>query len=347
MPRPHSRHSQVSSNVTRPKRATMQDIAAAAGVHVMTVSNALGNIRSVSPTTREKVLRIARELNYVPNTAARALAAGKTGVIAVFSGNLNEPYYANMVHLLSSQMDADGYKLTIHHRPHDVGDLLNDTGSVAVDGAIGIDMYHMVEKFRPHPAIPCVSIGTYEQELMDCVIVDLSDAVKRALRIMLNEGRQRIAYLVNAAHLSLPAEVRARSYLEFMQRCGRPPEIINSDTSIVPLTRERFRAYLGENGCPDGLLCLNDEVAMCAYQVLRQQGYKVPDDVLLVGCDGQLHMEYFDTPLSTIAQPMEEMCALAWQFLRQRIAEPGLPLQHATLRGKLVVRESLRPPQST
>ena len=91
------------------------------------------------------------------------------------------------------------------------------------------------------------------------------------------------------------------------------------------------------------MLCQNDETMMCVYRALRDLGFRVPDDVLLVGCDGQLHTRYFDPPLSTIVQPMERMSELAWQFLRQRMDDPTLPLQHAVVQGELIVRESLRP----
>ncbi len=326
----------------------MQDIADAAGVHVMTVSNALGNVRGVAPATKEKVLLIAKELNYIPNSAARALVAGKTGMIAILCGAVNEPYYATMVHFLEWNMNEDGYKLTLLRRPHDVIDLINETGRVAVDGAIAVDMYHWADKFRAHPAVPCVAVGTYEHAFLDCVVIDLSAGTEQALTLMAKQGRKRIAYLVDAPHLTLPSEVRARTYLNVMGQLGLPAEIIDIYTSevnakIIPQHRKLLRDYFQTHGCPDALLCLNDEIAMCAYRVLRDMGRRVPDDVLLVGCDGQPHMEFFDPPLSTIAQPMEETCATAWRFLKQRMETPTLPLQKATLQGELIARESLGP----
>ncbi|RYG67712.1 LacI family transcriptional regulator [bacterium] len=344
MPRP--KNGTLSSGHS--KRVTMKDIADAAGVHVMTVSNALGNTRNVAPETREKIQRLAQELNYTPNISARALVAGKTGMIAVLCGGVNESYYANMVHILESHLDAEGYNITLLRRPYEVMDLVNATGSLAVDGAIGIDMFHLVDEFHSHPAVPCVSIGTYKHNFLDCVLLDLSTGFEKALNIILEQGRQRIAYVVTAPHLALPSEVRARTYLEFMERIGRPPEIIDiyvGDDAEFPLVEDRrnLEAYFREHGCPDALLCINDETAMCAYRVLRDFGRRVPDDVLLVGCDGQLHMEYFDPPLSTIAQPMKEMCAQAWRFLMERRANPDAPLQQVTFEGELIVRESLQP----
>ncbi|RYG63271.1 LacI family transcriptional regulator, partial [bacterium] len=186
-----------------------------------------------------------------------------------------------------------------------------------------------------------VSVGTYERAYMDYVVVDLSSAVEEALEMMWRQGRKRIAYVVNTGYLAEPAEVRAGSYLKFMAWVGQPPEIINAETDQFPIVRARIRKYLEENGCPDALLCLNDETAMCTFRVLRDLGYRVPEDVLLVGCDGHLHMEYFDPPLSTIVQPIEEMCSLAWKFLKQRLADPTLPQQKAVVRARLEARESL------
>ena len=128
-----------------------------------------------------------------------------------------------------------------------------------------------------------------------------------------------------------------------MRKAALVPEVINVLTDDHDVFEQRFKAYIEEKGCPDGLLCQNDETAMGAFRVLRDLGFTVPSDVLLVGCDGQPHMRNFDPPLSTIAQPMEEMCAMAWQFLQQRIAQPHLPHQQATFEGKLVTTESLVP----
>ncbi len=332
------------SGVERPKRVTLQDIAKVAGVHVMTVSDALNGTRSVAPTTRERVKQIAKDLKYIPNSAARALVTGRTGVIAILSGAMNEPYYANMVHVLEKVLTADGYKLLLLRTPHEVKDMVNATGNTAVDGAIAVDMYHLVDEFQARSPIPCVSIGTLGRPFVDHVMVDLGPSVREALSIMLKAGRRRIAYLVTTPYLAERVERRGAAYLTSMEEAGQRPEIIDVDTDILSTVRERFAAYIAENGCPDGLLCQNDETAMCAYRVLRDAGCRIPEDVLLVGCDGQLHMEYFEPPLSTIVQPMEEICMVAWQFLKRRIAQPDLPLQEASLQGTLVVRRSLLSP---
>ena len=333
--------SNESADARLPKRVTLQDIADVAGVQKMLVSNALNGTRRVAPATREKVQRIAREMNYIPNFAARALSKGRTGIIAILSGPLSESYYAGMVHLLEKHLTENGFHLMLLRTPGEVKQLVDATRNLAVDGAIAIDMLGLVREFRSHPTIPCVSISTAPQSYVDNVIIDLSSGVDEAIRLMLANGRRRIAYLVTATILARDTEVRARTYRAALQKASIAPEIINLETDDIEVVERRLTAYLKKNGCPDALLCQNDETAMCAFHVLKTLGYHIPDDVLLVGCDGQRHMEYFDPPLSTIVQPVEEICALAWQFLQQRLADPTLPHQEATLQGTLIVRRSL------
>ena len=332
------RAKKTSSVAPRPKRVTLRDIAAVAGVHVMTVSDALNGTRSVAPKTRENVRRIAAELNYVPNSAARALVTGRSDVIAVVSGILSEPYYANIVHHLEDHISAAGLNMLLMRTQHEVKSIVGTTSSITFDGAIVIDRMEVVEELESRSNIPCVSIGTSAPSRADYVLIDLSAGVAQALELMLGAGRQRIAYLVTASAMEHESEVRARVYRATMKQANRAPEIINVSADELPVIQRKLTEYLEQHGAPDALFCQNDETAMCAFRVLRDLGYGIPEDVLLVGCDGQRHMEYFEPPLSTIVQPMEEICDKAWEFLQRRIAQPDLPRQQAVFDCELIVR---------
>lgn len=343
MPRPK----RLDSDPNRPKRVTLQDIAKAAGLHVMTVSDALSGKRSVAPATQERVKQIAQELNYVPNYAAKALASGRTGMVAVMCGSLREAYYANIMASLEEYMRADRYVPILLRRPVELKELLDTTSGMALDGAITIDMHPainaeaMLKPLRNKPEVPCVSIGTHEWNMIDSVVVDLRGGVTAALNIMLSGGRKRVAYIVTHHGMGRPEETRANAYFASMAKWGRSPEIINLNTNVLTQVEPELKAYIRQNGCPDALLCQNDETAMSTYRTLRGLGLRIPDDVMLAGCDGQLHMKYFDPPLSTVVQPLEEMCEVAWKFLKKRMADPALPYQRTVLEGELIVRESL------
>lgn len=332
--------------MNRPKQVTLQDVARAAGVNMTTASDALKGTGRVSQKTREKVQRVAAEQNYIPNFAARALATGRTKTVVMTGGTLREYYYVNIAYSLENEMAADGYKLMLIRTSHEVRESVIATQSFAVDGIIAVDKYQLVDAYQgSRPSRPCVFIGTYTPELVDCVTIDLSAGVREAITHMMDAGCKRIAYVATSDIMAWTDEVRSRTYLATLQAAGRQSEIINLRANIETVTN-RFKAHISEHGCPDALLCQNDDTAISVYRALMDLGYHVPRDVLLVGCDGLRHMECFETPLSTIVQPIEEVCALAWQFLKNRIANPALPPQQASLEAHLAVRESLLPPQT-
>lgn len=341
----------ITENEARPKPVTMEDMAKIAGVHSRTVADALKGTGRVAPATRERVLRIAKELNYVPNAAARALATGRTGAarrtgtVAVLSGPLNEHFYSNMVHQLETHLTAKGYEMMLLHTRREVKELVQATQVSLVAGVIVIGTNHFAEEFlrlSSSSTQPCVFIDTSNPDFVDHITLDLRPAVEEALRLMLDAGRNRVAYVLNNRDEASQSEVRLAIYLQMMEKAGRAPEIIDVNTALHPEERiQGIKTYIEENGCPDALLCQNDETAIYTFRAVGNLGFSIPEDVLLVGCDGLHYMEFFDPPLSTIALPTAEICAVAAQFLQQRMANPNLPIQQATLQGRLMVRKSL------
>lgn len=330
----------------RSKPVTLEQIAQQAGVASRTVSDALKGQGRVAATTRENVLRIARELNYIPNAAARALATGRTGTIAVLSGPLNESYYANMVHQLGSHLTANGYEMLLLPTQRSTKDLVQATQTAPVDGLIIIGLNHIVEEFlhlSGRHLRPCVLIDIANPDYIDHITLDLRPAVQEVLQRMIDANRGRIAYAINNRDENSHLEVRMETYLQWMRDAGRTPEIINVDTNLTPQARiAAIQTTFEANGSPDALLCQNDETAIYAYRALMELGLRIPDDILLVGCDGLPYMEFFEPPLSTIALPTQQICATAVQFLQQRLDTPDTAIQSAIVAGQLIARKSLR-----
>jgi DNA-binding LacI/PurR family transcriptional regulator len=342
---------QVKLDEGRSKTVTLEDIAKVAGVTAMTVSRVMQGKPGVLAATREKVLGVAKELNYTANLSARALKTGRTGAIAVVSGTLNRMYNARIVHLLETELRSSGYQMRLLHTHDELQDLINATNAAAVDGVIVAGMHDLVEEFRsldPHIFQPCVFIDNLMRTDTDCVYNDAQSAVEEALQLMMEAGRKRIAFFKHSRLVTDPKfpETRQETYRAVMKRAGRVPELISlsSNDDISDLDKGLIlKKYIHDHGCPDAVLCFNDRAAMLLYRELLDLGYRVPGDLLLVGCDDIPFMKYFDPPLSTIAQPAEEICKKAWEFLQARIANPDLPFQQAHLKCELIIRRSLCP----
>jgi DNA-binding LacI/PurR family transcriptional regulator len=327
---------------------TLGEIAKKLNVSRSTVSRVLNGRGEdfISEQTRQRVLDAIRDMGYRPNLTARALATGRTNTIAVWSSALYGSYYGQLLNALEDELTSHDYRLLVRRSRDPHQDLMTVLQTVDLDGVIVIDAFPAVRGSLALPTefgAPCVFMGVYSPDFADCVRVDLTAGIEKAISLMLQAGRKRIAYLVNEeiSWMLTDEDVRYRVYTKMTWSVGRAPEIIRFPTADCLSAGPSLADYIDRHGCPDGLLCQNDLTAMSAYSALRDHGLRIPEDIAVVGCDGTAEAQYMTPPLSTIAQPVHEMCRLAWQYLKRRIADPTLPVQQTTLSAELVLRKSL------
>ncbi|GIV21691.1 MAG: LacI family transcriptional regulator [Armatimonadota bacterium] len=328
-------------------RVTIKDIANRLNLSTATVSKVLSGRESafISEATRQKVLETAREMGYRPNRVARALVTGKTDIISLWAETL-APYHTEVVNLLMDQMRPYGFELIVTDmvKHPDWRAYCEKFPQWQVDGIIALDSPRCVRAYReanPMVRTPLVSIGAYYVEEGDFVGVDLYSGATEAVQHLLQTGCRRPAYLV-CEYGNHVGDARYDGYTFVMQQSGLEPLVIVAEQSSRPSARQRMHEYLDEYPCPDGLFCFNDEMAIGAYRALCERGIRVPDDVAIVGCDGIMDTEYLERPLSTVVQPVAEMCRLGWEFLLRRIENPSVAPQQVLLKAHLVVRDSSR-----
>jgi LacI family transcriptional regulator len=339
--------------------ATIQDIGRALNLSHTTVSRVLNGRKDqfISDATRRRVLDAAQKMGYRPHRVARALATGRTHQIAVWMRNMSSAYDAQVMRHLLLQMHQDRYQAVIG-----VADLLADADAYStepgvaaalsetfwsVDGCLAFEsMPHLIPLLgrEAQQHLPLVGLGgahfsAPELPGMDYVGVDLRAGAEAALRHLLQIGCRRIAF-VGASGADDDNEPRQATYRAVLAEAGRPPEIIVTEHHTRAIARSAMQQYIAAHGSPDGLFCFNDDVALGAYRAVRDRGLRVPEDVALIGHDGIEDAEYLDCPLTTLAQPVEQMTALAWSYLRQRIDDPALPPQQTLLKAQLVLRAS-------
>jgi DNA-binding LacI/PurR family transcriptional regulator len=167
-----------------------------------------------------------------------------------------------------------------------------------------------------------------------------------AMEHLIGAGYRRIAHATFVTE-DRPGANRRAGYLKAMQQAGLRPEFVHYPVSDQqrPVTRRLIQEYIQAHGRPEALFCHSDDVALGMYRGLCDLRLRVPHDVALVGCDGIQDTEYLECPLSTIVQPVAEMCAAAWKFLLARLEKPRGQLQRLTLSPKLAIRvSSIRAP---
>jgi DNA-binding LacI/PurR family transcriptional regulator len=331
---------------------TIEELAARVNLNKGSVSRILnGKGDGYSEQTKQRVLEAASEMGYQANPLARALWTGATQMVALWllSHEVYSPYFGYVHHCLQRLGTRHGYQMITEDVPLSTVDQTEYSQLLRwpVDGILSCDVTHVADAYAHSTAgrrCPIVCVGQGYVPDTDYVRVDIYSGAREAMEHLLLAGCQRIAFVgrpiaVPGAPLEDP---RARAYADLMREAERRTEHIAAVEDSRRRGYQVLRDYVQEHGCPDGLFCLNDELAIGCYTALHELGIHVPDEVLLVGFDGMDAARFFPCPISSVAIPVEEMCTLAWDILLQRLREPQAPLQQLTLMPHLEVRASSR-----
>ena len=328
---------------------TIRDIARELNLSPMTVSRALapGEGASVKPRTRQLVEEAALRLGYQPNLSARALASGRSLVLGLWISHLHSSVYSQIVKACQSSIQSSGLQLSVSEMDwHFYSDDAHRQFQWPVDGVLAVDPPPLAEMDKllgptPWQDIPRVHLGSGQNVPWngDHVFVDLGAGTRAAIEHLLRVGRRNIAYLA-PPKIAQAGQCHFDAYIETMRNAGLSPRCIVSPSWEVPAARAAVARFIGENGPIDAIYCHHDEFAMAAFRALRDLDLRVPDDVAVIGCEGNAFLEYFDPPLATIAMPIKAMCAHAMALLQRRIQDPDCAPQSVTLPFEFLQRPS-------
>jgi len=319
--------------------ATIKDIAKLLELSPATVSRALHDPDSpfVSERTRQRVREAACALGYTPNASGRALATGRSHLVSLWINDPYTPYYAMVGRHLYAEASQRGFQPVIRAvtTQSDEPALLQPSDSLA-DGIIALDVRDPLRRcLEAFPSFPkqLVALGALCLDTVDHVRIDLMTGSTEAVQHLVDTRRGRIVALMYREQ-----DPRTDAYKVVMREAGREPELVLIPDETRPTNRALVREYVQQKGCPSAFFCQNDDVAIATYRALLDEGYRVPDDAAIVGCDGIEDGEYLAVPLSTIVAPTQLMCMTAWQFLSDRVRSPESPLQSAVLSSHLAIR---------
>ncbi len=317
---------------------TLRDIAKKLDISHVTVSLVLNDRRDVtiSEETRARVIEMARIMGYRPNHAARALAKGRTQMIALWMASPSKLYYGKVFETLYSLIRAAGYETVFCLA--DYADNTRKPYDWPVDGIIAVDTYELVGKFELPKGIPVVTLGAHAQNRSDSVTVDIFGGATQATQHLIDAGCKRIAHVSTERPL---AEKMGRSaaYQAALKKANLKPEFILTEPGPMR-ARESVKAYIERNGTPEGIFCYSDEMAFAAMRALADLGLKAGKDCAVVGFDNVTEAELYSPSLTSVAQPLEDLCRVGMHFLLNRIREPQLERQISSIQMNLVVRES-------
>jgi beta-galactosidase len=333
------------------RRPTLEEVAARAGVSRSTVSRVINGEAKVSAESRSVVLHAVSELGYVPNSAARTLAARHADatraansvalIIIDRPADPGDPAFAAIVHTAGEALAAAGRQVMLAFAGTAEGHrrLARHIAGGDIDGALLIaasGLGSAAERFR-RPGVPVIAMGRPAPPArLPYVAVDDAAGAAAAVRHLLAAGRRGIAVIGGPPGPGAAAD-RLAGGRAALTAAGRDPIVVAGD--LGPASgAAAARRLLAAHPELDAIFAANDLMAMGALHALRAAGRRVPDDVAIVGFDDVAAAAYTAPPLTTVRRPLAEQARAAVRLLLTCL--DGKPAESLTLPAELIVRES-------
>jgi DNA-binding LacI/PurR family transcriptional regulator len=337
---------------TRARTTTLKDVASLTGLSVGIVSMALADDPRVAAATRVAVLRAAQELDYVPNSAARALRVQRLGAIAVVVPHSSQhvfshPYFSEVLQGISEVLEQHDFTLVLStsRREQDEDNAYTKIlrgrradGVIVVSAAIGDRNIQRLAL----SGYPVVFLGRGVDLRITAVGVDDLGGAEQAVGHLVGlHQRRRIAHITGPlAHQSAVDKLTGyRAALETHGLAFDEALVVEGDYSQESGARACAQ-LLDQRVAFNALFAANDEMASGALQILRRKGVHVPRDVAIVGYDNVQLAGLLQPPLTTVHQPMAELGHLAAERLLALLAKDPPEPSRVELPTRLVIRES-------
>lgn len=349
---------------TRSKPVRVADIAGRLGVSSATVSLAFSGSKLIKPATRDRVLRVARQMHYVPDLQARTLRTGRSNRIAVICPTIENPFYLEKVNLMQRLAREAGYELAFACTDWDRSReeeaclyfLAQNVDALIVSSLSSRETLKSVAQFTERGRPVCV-LDVLPEPATDIssVTVDRTKGMAAVTQLLIDLGHRSFAF-AGSLNLNHPNH---RSRWEGIEKAFRstglePSSIVRISPERGNLVKdgfelmERFVATTPRSQLPTAILAHNDVVAIGILSCLHSHGIRVPQEVSVVGFDGIEMSAYSIPPLTTVSQNPAKLGELAIKLVLDQLKNGGngSPLrQHVTHNAELIVRESTGPPR--
>jgi LacI family transcriptional regulator len=331
-----------------PRRATIVDVAARAGVSRMTVSRVVNGSPAVQEKTRRRVERAIQELSYSPNIAARSLVLAREARIAIVYSNPSGAFMSHFLARIFEQASAKGVQLVLFDGARE-DQQLERVRSAGITGAIlalPVSQAAVARRILGEAGIPMTAVGARGLDDAICVRIDDRCAAYEMTRHLLALGHRRLGFIIGN-----PDQTATMERLQgFRDAVGEMSDVqvieVQGDYSYAS-GLAAGEALLDAAVPPTAIFASNDDMAAAVVSVAHRRRLDVPADVTIVGFDDTSVATTLWPPLTTVRQPLGDMAATAFERLIEKggdgakteVRSGDIILDHM-----LVERQSTAPP---
>jgi LacI family transcriptional regulator len=333
-------------------KATMLDVAKAAGVAVGTVSNRLNSSVHVSPKTAKKIDDAIARLGYRIHLGARSLRAQRTHTVGLLLPSISNPFYAEIARAMENALWDRGYQMLLGYSSLDENrelKQLDNLESRRVDGIFMIYSSKPPRERLKRMSLPVVCLDRAVEGQLS-VTTDNILGGRLAARHLVALGHRRIAILAGQpSDLNIQERLRGFTAVLSEQADSEEPQLLTGPEQAIELGYEVGRLLEGGRHPPTAIFATNDTVGVGAWRSLLELGIRVPQDISIIGYDDIEMTRLLIPPMTTVAQDKAVMAREAVGLLL-KVLESGAPPagERPTIRvpPRLIVRGSTAPPRS-
>ena len=333
------------------RQVTRKDVARLAGVSETVVSYVINNNRYVDQEKRRRVEEAIRELNYRPNTIARALKGKSTNHIVFIADQIITEHFSLLISELDKHAYDLGYMISLCSNRNSQK-FISDIISRRYDGIIISSISFPSEYIQQliDARIPVVLLANRDySEIRGAGLIHngLYEGAKAVVRYLAEKGRRNIIYIdrySRRGHFSDYNDLRYRGFIEEMEALGLsrdPAGQVIAGCADPGEVAGAVTAYLEQHPV-DAIFGRNDKVACIAMQAAQQLGRRVPEDIAVAGFDNSTMSQYTSPPITSMEIQREGIAKSAVEMLRQMIDQGEIP-QPVTYSTRLIERASTDP----
>ncbi|MBN2260484.1 MAG: LacI family DNA-binding transcriptional regulator [Clostridiales bacterium] len=336
------------------KDYNIRDIAKLANVGVSTVSRVINDHPDVKKETRDKILSIIDEYNYIPNNSARNLKLLNGNHIGVLVRGSFNPFFSQIVELIEKKINANNYSMILHYNINDLSDdsesIIEQVKEKRLGGVIYLggnfnndSMVHLKSLNIPLVLASSIIETDSDTSFFSSVRIDNVQSAYHAVDYLCQIGHKNIALLSPGMYDVKNGLLRRRGYEKALNDHGITidEKYIIDGTYTFNSGFEMAKTLIESNPEITAIFATSDIMAVGAAKYLLSSGKEIPEDISIIGFDGLEYSQFFHPALSTVKQPIEAIAFESVKLLFDLLENPENKTQQITLKTELLVRDSV------